>query len=81
MNLESLRAAIQAAGIRDDAYMLLGEADERYCLTHNNPWWSVFYAERGSRSYERGFESEAEACAELLTRLTADLTSRAAGQT
>ena len=44
MNLETLRQAIQAESIREDAYVLLGEAEERYCLTHNNPWWSVFYA-------------------------------------
>ncbi len=75
MNLAALRQAIQAESIRADAYVLLGEADERYCLTHNNPWWSVFYAERGTHNDERRFESEAEACADLLSRLLADRTT------
>ena len=75
MNLETLRQAIQAESIREDAYVLLGEAEERYCLTHNNPWWSVFYAERGTHYDERRFEPEAEACADLLSRLQADPTT------
>jgi hypothetical protein len=76
VNLASLRQEIAAAGIRDDVYVLLGEADGRHCLTHNNPWWSVFYAERGARYDERRFESEGEACAEFLSRLLTDAGAR-----
>lgn len=50
----------------------MAERDERCCLTHNEPWWSVFYSERGERRGERRFAREDEACEALLARLLTD---------
>ena len=62
MDVEALRSALRSAGVREDAFALFADVDERYCLAHNQPYWSIFYSERGSHNDERRFDTEAEAC-------------------
>ena len=72
MDLAGLRHALAAADIPEKAYALLADRDERLCLTHNHPYWAVFYSERGERSREQRFETEAAACRAFLALLLAD---------
>ena len=76
MDLAALREAINTAGIREDAYALLADRDERLCLTHNHPYWAVFYSERGNHTGERHFDTEAEACEAFLAQLLKDESNR-----
>jgi len=50
--------------------------DEAYCLAIVPGGWSVWYAERGERRDEVTFDTEDEACAELLLRVVSDPTTR-----
>jgi hypothetical protein len=59
--------------IRPDAYSLSGQVnDESLCLLPELDGWTVFYSERGGRTGPRHFETEAEACDFIATRLLAD---------
>lgn len=70
LNLESLRDALEAAGIPADAYCLSGGLpNEQMCIEQRDDRWRVYYSERGLRSGLREFDSEAEACAYLLAEV------------
>ena len=58
------------------ADLTLDTAGETYVLAMEVDGWSVYFAERGSRVDEMRFETEDEACHELLLRLTRDPTTR-----
>lgn len=77
MNRADLRRLAAAEGIRDSAYSLDGGLPpEKYVLAIEDGGWSVYYSERGSRVGERLFETEDEACSDLLLRLVEDPTTR-----
>lgn len=77
MNRADVRRRAEAEGIRESAYSLEGGLPpERYVLALEEGGWSVYYSERGTRTGERRFETEDEACSDLLLRLVADPTTR-----
>lgn len=77
MNVGELQSTLRRERIRDDAYSLMGiSGDERYCLTHGESGWTVFYHERGIRRDERLFPTENAACRYLLDIVMADPTTR-----
>jgi hypothetical protein len=72
-----LQAAAEREGIKPNAFSLDGwHADETYVLCIEDGGWSVYFAERGRRIDESRFETEDEACDELLLRLSRDQTTR-----
>jgi hypothetical protein len=78
MTRETLEQILRREGVRQDAYSLEGGLpDERYCLDHSSQeTWTVYYSERGLRTGERRFESEADACEYLLDLILRDPTTR-----
>lgn len=77
MTRDELRAAIAREGILSTSYSLEGGfPDETYVLASEGGTWSVYFAERGRRIDELRFDTEDEACDELLLRLTRDPTTR-----
>lgn len=77
MNRTNLRAAFDREGVRPSAYDLdPGRLEERYCLRIVSTGRAVYYMERGRRVDEVVFETEDEACSELLMRVTSDPTTR-----
>lgn len=72
-----MRDLLDAERVRPDSYSLDGsEPDECLCLLPVTDGWAVFYAERGSRTGERRFETEDEACIFMVNRLLADSANR-----
>jgi hypothetical protein len=70
MTVEELRDELFRRGVPEDAYSLQGGArDECYVLDPTGSEWVVYYAERGLRTDERRFRTEAEACEEMLRRM------------
>ena len=78
MNREQLREALEREGVRPTAYDIdPGRlSEDRHCLAIVPGGWAVWFAERGRRIDEEFFETEDEACAELLLRLVSDPTTR-----
>ena len=77
MNRQKLRARLEAEGIRTDTYDLGGTTcEECLRLERATDGWVVYYAERGLRTNERFFSTEAEACSYLAERLLRDPTTR-----
>lgn len=63
MNKAELAAALAAAGVRPAAYSLDGGLPgERLCLEERADGWAVYYSERGLRTGETLYPTEAEAC-------------------
>ena len=78
MNREDLRRALDREGVRPMAFDLSPNrlSDDVYCLAIVPGGWSVWFAEHGERRDEVLFETEDEACAELLLRVVGDPTTR-----
>jgi hypothetical protein len=77
MNRCDLQRCAEAEGIRETAYSLEGGLPpEMYVLALEGGGWSVYYSERGLRVDERHFDTEDEACSDLLLRLVEDPTTR-----
>ena len=77
MNRRELRAAAEREGTRDNAYSLDGGLPvEQFVLSIVEGGWSVYYSERGKRNDETFFDTEDEACSELLLKLVSDPTTR-----
>jgi hypothetical protein len=78
VNRNELRLAADREGIRPTSYDLNPGrlSDDVHCLAIVNGGWAVWFAERGLRRDEAVFDTEDEACAELLLRLTSDPTTR-----
>ena len=73
MNRVGLKRLLDQEGINPNRYALHGGLPaERYCLEGRDGSWSVYYSERGRKVEERSFNTEAEACEELLRRLRKD---------
>ena len=55
--------ALDKLGISPSYYSLDGDLfKEGLVLYYNNYWWDVFFQERGTKSDERMFVSESDAC-------------------
>ena len=77
MNRDELRSRAEAEGIRSSAYSLDGGMPpETYVLAIEDGDLSVYYSERGTRVGETRYETEDEACSDLLLRLINDPTIR-----
>lgn len=77
MNRADLRAAAEREGVLPSSYSLEGGVpDDTYVLSIEEGGWSVYFAERGRRIDESRFDTEDEACDELLLRLVRDPTTR-----
>jgi hypothetical protein len=78
VNRDDLRHALEREGVRPTAYDLNPGrlSDDAYCLAIVPGGWSVWFAERGERREEVFFQTEDEACAELLLRVVSDPTTR-----
>ena len=79
--LADLKAAFDREGIDPRSYSFTSDGiGEVYRIeTSRDPKgarWHVYYAERGLRTGEQIFRSEAEACALLYEKITRDLTTR-----
>lgn len=66
VNRDDLRLAAAREGISDTSYSIDGDRDETYCLGIAPGGWSVWFSERGNRNEEAFYETENEACSELL---------------
>ena len=77
MNREAMRAAADREGIKPTSYSFEGGTpDQTYVLSIEPGGWAVYFAERGERVDEERFDTEDEACHELLLRLIRDPTTR-----
>jgi hypothetical protein len=77
MTLSDLDRVLAEQGVRPDAYCLAGGLpNEAYAIEQVEGRWRVYYSERGCRSGLREFPGEAEACADLLSRVLGDPTTR-----
>jgi hypothetical protein len=76
VNRDDLRLATAHEGIRETSYSIDGDEDETYCLGIAPGGWSVWFSERGHRNDEVFYETEDEACSDLLLRLVKDPTTR-----
>jgi hypothetical protein len=71
-NLTDLTTALRLAGVREDAYAVEEERDERYCIVSSGSECVIFYSERGSRRDPRFFGQEADASASFYAWVTND---------
>jgi hypothetical protein len=78
VNRQDLRQQFEREGIQPTAYDLEPGpfGNDTYCLAIDAGGWSVFFAERGERIHETFFDTEDEACHELLLRVIGDPTTR-----
>lgn len=71
MTVAELRELLTRKAVPAGAYRLEdGGAGEAYILDREGREWVVYYSERGLRTEERRFQSEDEACADILDRLS-----------
>lgn len=73
----ALAAYLDALGVSPDRFSLYGrsDADDSYVLDKRPEGWVVFYAERGGKTPITVYENEADACADMLSRVSNDLYS------
>ena len=77
MDRQELADWLAAEGFDPSTYSLRGGApDECYVLNRFNGGWEVFYSERGLRSGQEWFRTEAEACEHIKQQLMRDPTTR-----
>jgi hypothetical protein len=77
VNRDSLQELLAAEGVDPAAYSLDGDAkDETLCLEVSADGWTVHYSERGLRTGEQRFDTEADACDALARVLLADPSNR-----
>lgn len=70
MNKNDLQRVLDAKGISPRIYDLDGGLPEdRLCLSAEAGRWCVYYTERGLRFNEKHYDSEEDACRDLLTRV------------
>lgn len=81
MDRRELRLVLEGSGIRPEAYYVADAPpdplahSERLILERSIDGWNVWYAERGLRTSERHFDTEAEACSYMLDQLVRDPTT------
>jgi len=78
MNRQELGRILEQEGVSKDAYSLMEDrTGDRYILLQQKPGtWAVYYSERGEQNDLEIFNTEHEACCELLRRLLSDPTTR-----
>lgn len=70
---DELERALDLLGIQDGVYHLHGaHLDDAYVIDHRSSGWVVFYSQRGHEDILDTYETEAEACADLFERVTAE---------
>lgn len=70
---EALAAHLDSLGVREGTYHLFGaHVDDAMVMDHRPEGWVVFYSERGGEFSLEVHRSEAEACSDLLARVTKD---------
>lgn len=64
MNIEKLQLLLEEAGVPDELYNLYekGRDDERFCIKKEDKDWRVYFSERGIKTIDEIFATEAEAC-------------------
>jgi hypothetical protein len=68
-----LRAVLDREQVSPEHYSLDGGHDfERYVLAIREGGWAVYYSERGLETGLAVFDTEDEACSELLLRIISD---------
>lgn len=71
MNLNELARALDKIGIAPDVLALGGRAELCWCVAQSDDGrWETYWYERGSKNGRAQFESESDACFQLLGRLT-----------
>jgi hypothetical protein len=76
LNRQRLAQVLDANGVAERAYDLYGaHQHDALVLDHRQDGWVVFYSERGGEDVLARYESEAEACLDILERLLADSTT------
>jgi hypothetical protein len=87
MNRLELLAALEREGVRPGAYAISGagledlphsDLENRYTLAIASGGWAVYFLERGHQNDRMDFDTEDEACDELLIRITRDPNTRSA---
>ena len=64
---------LDAIGVRPDTYDLYGaHLDDGFVMDHRPEGWVVLYSERGSEFSAQLHRQEADACADLLAKVTAN---------
>lgn len=77
MNRRSLALLMARENIRPAAFDLEGgKMDECLSLAPSSGGWSVYFYERGKRTFTRFFETEDEACDFMATELLRDPSTR-----
>lgn len=71
MKKEKLRNLLREKKVPDYYYNLddAGEIDQRVCLEFDGESWSVYYSERGKMFDLVKYQTEDEACIDILNRL------------
>jgi hypothetical protein len=69
VTVDDLDEVLRAAEVDPSAYHLYGSSDEGLCILPEGQAWKVFMSERGSRSDDRTFNTEDEACVYFLKRI------------
>jgi hypothetical protein len=69
MNIEQLKAELEALGVPRRVYSLSGRKDERLCIECREGTWFVFFVERGQERALKKFATESEACSFMLEEL------------
>ena len=73
MNIEKLKIVLESCGVPHNMYSLTGGLpSEAYCIMYYQNHWEVYYSEHGNKNGLQKFNSEAEACVELLTCILTD---------
>lgn len=64
MEKKELQALLEGAGVPTELYNLNenGRDDERFCLIKKENQWQVYFSERGIKTIDKSFNTEAEAC-------------------
>jgi hypothetical protein len=67
----ALANRLNALGVSENSYHLYGtHLDEAIVMDHRTEGWVVFYSDRGGETSLRLHTTEADACADLLDRVT-----------
>jgi hypothetical protein len=70
---DTLASLLDRLGVQPWAYSLYGaHSPDAHVMDHRREGWVVFYTERGDESSLVIFSTEAEACLELLDRVTSE---------
>jgi len=77
MNRQEFAQTVVRMGVPVTSYSLFGGLpDEKYVLSVEDDAWWVYFADGARRLDEQRFDTEHEACEELLLRLTRDPLAR-----